>query len=296
MPTLRLGTRQSALAMWQAQYVKLMLDAVAPEVTVEIVPVVTIGDTDMRPFDQLGGRGVFVKELEAALLAGEIDCAVHSAKDLALEMPDGLRIAAYPVRERASDTLVGAPSLEGLPEAATVATGSVRRTAILAHLRPDISAVPIRGNVGTRLERYAELGCAATLLATAGLRRLGLPESIGAELDVATFVPEAGQGAIAVQVASGAGHVETVAALDDARVRQAIEIERAVALHFGGSCMTPVGVHVDAENSTAHWFIGTTDKAAPTTGAMTLSVESEAQSLTEKIVSRIVSVGATVTQ
>ena len=235
---MRVGTRGSALALAQAQAV---MDALGGG---ELVVIATAGDRDReRRFDQIGsGRGVFTREIEAALLAGRIDAAVHSAKDLTGDMPDGLVIGAIPERADPRDACCGPyAALDELPPGCRVGTSSARRAGLLAELRPDVQVVPLRGNVDTRLRKLDAGEADAIILAAAGLDRLGLSHRIGFHLDPQVFVPEAGQGALAVQVR--AGEEARVAGLDHQPSRRAVEAERATAAELGGGCTVPVAAH-----------------------------------------------------
>jgi hydroxymethylbilane synthase len=235
---IRVGTRRSALALAQARLVAAELE------DAQLVEIDTAGDRrrDLR-FEQIGdGRGVFTREIERALLAGEIDVAVHSAKDLTGDMPDGLVIGAIPPREDARDACCGPfDSLAELPSGARVGTSSARRGGLLAQLRPDLQVVPLRGNVDTRLRKLDDGEADAIVLAAAGLLRLGLGARIAFLFDPAEFVPEAGQGALAVQVRAGEEHL--VATLDDPPSRELVEAERARVAELGGGCTVPVAAH-----------------------------------------------------
>jgi len=236
---IRLGTRGSKLALAQTRLVADALDEV------EIVPIATAGDRDTRAgrFDQIGdGRGVFTREIERALLAGEVDAAVHSAKDLTGEMPPGLVVSALLERDDPRDAVCGPfASLDEIPDGARVGTSSARRGALLHELRPGLAVVPLRGNVDTRLRKLDAGEADAIVLAAAGLRRLGLAERIAFLLDPEVFVPEAGQGAIAVQVCEG--DEALVSALDHAPTRRAVEAEREFAQSVGGGCSAPVAAY-----------------------------------------------------
>jgi hydroxymethylbilane synthase len=236
---IRLGTRGSKLALAQTRLVADALDEV------EIVPIATAGDRDTRAgrFDQIGdGRGVFTREIERALLAGEVDAAVHSAKDLTGDMPPGLVVAALLERDDPRDAVCGPfASLDEIPDGARVGTSSARRSARLRELRPGVEVVPLRGNVDTRLRKLDEGEADAIVLAAAGLRRLGLADRIAFLLDPEVFVPEAGQGAIAVQVRRG--EEALVSALDHAPTRRAVEAEREWAAGVGGGCSVPVAAY-----------------------------------------------------
>lgn len=238
--TLRIATRGSALARWQAERIASLLGGDA-----ELVVVDTLGDRDgTTSLDRLGGRGIFVKEVQAAVLEGRADLAVHSAKDLPsnpeLGAP-GLVLACVPERGDARDALVGA-TLAGLAPGAPVATGSARRRALLADLRPDLTFVDVRGNIGTRLGKVPTGG--ALVVAVAALHRLGLGGRVAEALPAEVFVPMVGQGALAVECRAGdATVIGRLAALEHPASRRAVEAERAWLATLGGSCDLPAGAH-----------------------------------------------------
>lgn len=242
---LRLGSRGSRLALTQAERAAEALRR--PGLEIALVPITTAGDRDRtRPFGELGGRGVFVKELEEALLAGRIDVAVHSAKDMTASDPDGLAVGAYTVREDPRDALCGASALRpGL----RVGTASARRRAQLLALEPALVIEPLRGNIDTRLRKQAERGLGAIVLAAAGLDRLGLAGEIGYRFAPEEVLPEAGQGALALQVRAGEEHL--VAAADDRETRRRVEAERRCVAVIGGGCLAPVAAHHDGSALTA---------------------------------------------
>jgi hydroxymethylbilane synthase len=213
------------------------------DVDVELVFVDTTGDRRQDvPLHQIGGQGVFVKEVQRAVLEGIADVAVHSAKDLPSDPADGLTIAAFCERRDPRDALVGR-RLDELARGATVATGSVRRRAQLAHLRPDLTFVELRGNIHTRLSKLPVDG--ALVMAVAALEVLDLTEHIAERLDVETMVPAVGQGCVAVECrADDDTTAELLAAVDDARTRRAVEVERAYLAELGAGCSLPVGAHV----------------------------------------------------
>ena len=234
--TVRIATRGSALARWQAEHVASILgDA-------ELVVVETIGDRDKATsLSQLGGTGIFVKEVQAAVLDGRADIAVHSAKDLpsnpALATP-GLVIGAVPLRADVRDALVGA-SLADLPPGGVVATGSARRRALLADLRPDLTFEDLRGNIDTRLAKASST--TAVVVAHAALVRLGLTDRVAEVFSPEVVVPQVGQGALAIECR--AGEESLVAALEDGDSRRAVDAERAWLATIGGGCDLPVGAH-----------------------------------------------------
>ena len=242
---LRIGTRGSALARWQADHVAGLIRALGVQVTIEIIQ--TSGDLDARsPFAQMADKGVFVKELEQALLERRIDLAVHSLKDLPTTLPAGLALACVPEREDPRDALISRDhlSLEALPAGARVATGSLRRGAQILALRPDLALVPLRGNVPTRIEKIRRGEADATLLAVAGLRRLGLEREIAQILPVDWLTPPMGQGALALEARDGE-RAALWAALEHAPTRLAVEAERRFLARVGGGCRTPVGILVE---------------------------------------------------
>jgi hydroxymethylbilane synthase len=242
---IRLGTRGSKLALWQAAWTARALAALPRGPEVEVVVVKTKGDavTD-RPLDEVGGTGVFVKELEEALLSGGIDLAVHSLKDLETRMPAGIALAAVTARAPVEDCLVsGRPvTLASLPRGARVATGSPRRKALLRDRRPDLVFEPIRGNVPTRVERVVGGAADATVLARAGLVRLEMTAHVREVLDPKEFPPAPGQGALGIQCREGDGDLRSVLALlDDAASRAATTAERAFLRTLGSGCHLAAG-------------------------------------------------------
>ncbi len=248
---LRAATRGSALALWQTRHVGVLV-AEASGVAVEPVVVETTGDRRQDlPIWEIGGRGVFVKEVQGAVLDGRADFAVHSAKDLPSSSTPGLVIAAVPSRADAQDALVGS-TLEALPVGGLVATGSVRRRAQLAWLRPDLTFTGLRGNVGTRLAKAS--GFAAIVMAAAALDRLGHGGRTVSVLDCSLMVPQVGQGALAVEAREGASDVLSVlGAIEHAPSRLAVDAERAYLAEMGGGCDLPVGAHAGiGEDASIH--------------------------------------------
>lgn len=250
MPTLRVATRGSALALWQAEHVVALLRAAAPALGVELDVAVEVVQTqgDRRrdvPIWQLGGKGVFAKEIQAALLDGRADIAVHSAKDLPSTTPDGLVIAAVPERGDARDALVGA-ALAGLPTGGLVATGSLRRRAQLAHARPDLRFEGLRGNMDTRVARADAEDVDAVVVAGIALDRLGLGDRIAERLDVDVMVPQVAQGALAVECRSGDDATrELLAAIEHGPSRREVDAERGFLAELGGDCSLPAAAHAE---------------------------------------------------
>jgi hydroxymethylbilane synthase len=235
----RIGSRGSRLALTQAELAAARIREAGHTVT--LVPITTTGDRDRsRPFGQIGERGVFVKELEEALLGNRVDVAVHSAKDMTSTDADGLAVGAYLPRDDPRDALVGTGAIR---PGMRIGTASVRRKAQLLALEPSLSVEPLRGNIDTRLRKARERGLDALVLAACGLDRLGLGGEIGLRLPTGTMLPETGQGALALQVR--AGEEELVAHADDAPTRRQVEAERACAATIGAGCLAPVAAHHD---------------------------------------------------
>jgi len=240
--TLRLATRESPLARWQAEHTASLLRAAHPGLEVELVPMTTEGDrrTDL-PLAEIGGKGVFVKEVSAAVLEGRADVAVHSAKDLPAQTAAGLVLAAVPARGDARDALVGC-RLQDLPTDGVVATGSARRRAQLARLRPDLRFQDLRGNMATRLARAAEVD--AVVVAAVALERLGLSDQLTEVLPVGLMVPQVGQGALALECrAADTATRDLLVALEDPADRRRVDAERAFLAELGGDCTLPAGAH-----------------------------------------------------
>ena len=242
---LRVGSRGSRLALTQAERAAEALRR--PGVEIALVPITTAGDRDRtKPFGEIGSRGVFVKELEEALLEGRIDVAVHSAKDMTSSDRDGLVVGAYTEREDPRDALCGSDAIR---PGMRIGTASARRRAQLLALEPTLSVEPLRGNIDTRLRKRGERGLDAVMLAACGLDRLGLAAEIGVRLDPEQMLPEAGQGALALQVR--AEEEELVARVDDPETRFRVEAERACVALVGGGCLAPVAAHHDGVTLTA---------------------------------------------
>ena len=247
-PALRIGSRGSPLALVQARAVQSRLAATGLDAArIEIKVIRTTGDVVRdRPLAEAGGKGLFTKEIEAALIAGEIDLAVHSAKDVPTVLPPGLVLAGFLPREDPRDAFVSrkAKTLRELPSGALIGTASPRRQALLKRLRPDAAVVTLRGNVETRLQKLEAGEIDATLLAVAGLRRLGLLSAATAILEPEEFLPAVGQGAIAIETRADDARTRMLAAkLDDPDTAIALAAERAFLAVLDGSCRTPIGGH-----------------------------------------------------
>ena len=241
---IRIGSRGSRLALTQAE---LAADRLRGEgVEIALVPITTAGDKDRtKPFGEIGSRGVFVKEIEEALLAGRIDVAVHSAKDMTSSDTEGLVVGAYLEREDPRDALCGASEVR---PGMRIGTASIRRKAQLLALEPELSIEPLRGNIDTRLRKRGERGLDAVVLAACGLDRLGLSEEIGRRFEPDELLPEAGQGALALQVR--VGEEELVRTVDHGETRRRVEAERRCLAAVGGGCLAPVAAHHDGSTLT----------------------------------------------
>jgi hydroxymethylbilane synthase len=245
MMNLRIGSRGSQLALWQANHIAALLRGQEHSVEIEIIK--TTGDRLQEvSFAQVGSKGMFTKEIEEALADGRVDLAVHSLKDLPTELAEPFALAATPPRVDPRDVFVSAKyaNLAALPQGARVGTSSQRRRAQLKALRPDIEAVEFRGNVDTRLRKLAEGQVDAILLAAAGLDRLEKAEWVRERLEPKEFCPAAGQGALGIETRQNdAATIAAVAFLDDAETRFAVSVERAALAALGGGCQVPIGVH-----------------------------------------------------
>lgn len=245
-----IGTRASKLALWQAHHVAALIEAQHPGVTVTLQHIVTSGDKIQDvPLAKIGGKGLFTKELENAMLAGEIDLAVHSLKDMPVELPEGLTLAAITERENPGDALVSPRygAIDKLPPGAKVGTSSLRRKAQLQRYRPDIVIRELRGNVDTRLKKLETEDLDAIVLAVAGLKRLDLGERITEILSHEVCLPAVGQGALAIETREDDSEVRALLAfLNDKETCQAVTAERAFLKVVEGGCQVPVGVHAKA--------------------------------------------------
>ena len=244
---LRLGTRGSRLALAQAEQAADAIRLVHPNIGIALVPISTTGDLNRRqPFAEIGARGIFVKELEEALLAGRIDVAVHSAKDLTTTDTPETIIGAYLPRNDPRDALCGASTLK---PGMRIGTASARRKALLLSLEPDLVIEPLRGNIDTRLQKRRERKLDAIVLAACGLDRLGMSSEIGRRFPTTEFLPEAGQGTIALQINSIGN--ELVSMVDDVSTRLRVESERACIARLGAGCSAPVAAYHDGKELTA---------------------------------------------
>lgn len=255
---IRIATRASNLAVWQAEWVQQQLQAAHPGLTVELVRIKTRGDRFLQaPLSEIGGKGWFVKELEAALQEDRADIAVHSMKDVPVSFPDGLMLSVICERGDPTDALVirgdlAATDLASLPRGGHVGTASLRRATQVRALRPDLTTSPVRGNVETRLRKLDSGEFDAIVLATAGLQRLGLEERISARLQPPEFLPAGGQGAVGIECRSDDARIrEWLAPLEHALTSRCVRAERAVSARLGGNCSVPLAAYaVEAAGGT----------------------------------------------
>jgi hydroxymethylbilane synthase len=270
-----IGTRGSELALWQANYIRHALLARCNGLEVALDVIRTTGDKALeRPLHAMLDKGLFTRQIEQALLDGRVDLAVHSLKDLPTQLPAGLDIPAVTAREDPADVLVAKEgrSLGDLPPGAAVLTGSLRRRAQLLHLRPDLEVLPVRGNVPTRLRKLAESNAAATIMARAGLVRLGLDGHITERLAPAEFLPACGQGALALEARSDDAAVgNLLAPLNDPDTRQAVSAERAFLAELEGGCHVPLGAYARIADNGAH--LGITGMVASLDGVRMVRAE-----------------------
>jgi hydroxymethylbilane synthase len=243
-PPVIIGTRGSQLALWQAEWVRRALRERFGGTEVELLVIKTQGDKILDvPLAQVGGKGLFVKEIEEALLDGRVDVAVHSMKDLPAEIPAGLAVGAVPEREIATDAFIARDGrgLRETPSGGAVGTGSLRRAAQLRHLRPDLQIVPLRGNLDTRLRKLDTENLAAVVLAAAGVNRLGLAQRITEHLPPDVMLPAVGQGALCIEIRERDARIRSmVAALDHPATRTAVDGERAFLRRLEGGCQVPI--------------------------------------------------------
>ncbi|WP_373991449.1 hydroxymethylbilane synthase [Duganella sp. BuS-21] len=253
-----IASRESRLAMWQAEHVRERLTILYPHCDVKIVGMTTRGDQILdRTLSKVGGKGLFVKELEVAMAEGRADLAVHSLKDVPMELPEGFALAAVLEREDPRDAFVSNDydALDALPAGAVVGTSSLRRQSLIAARYPHLVIKPLRGNLDTRLGKLDRGDYAAIILAAAGLKRLGLPQRIRALLDPASSLPAAGQGAMAIEIAErddGIDLMAILAPLNHEATAQAVTAERKVSKVFGGSCQVPLAAFATVEGGDMH--------------------------------------------
>ena len=254
MAQLRIGSRGSQLALWQANHIAWRLREKGHEVAIQIIK--TTGDkiTDVA-LAKVGTKGMFTKEIEEALAAGEVDLAVHSLKDLPTELTEGFEIAAITTREHPNDVFLSVKyeSIQDLPQGARVGTSSLRRQAQLMAIRPDFDIHPLRGNVDTRIRKLEEGQYDAIILAAAGLNRLGKTEFVRQVIPTEVMCPAAGQGALGIEIRLGDTRMrELLSFLDDSNARATTQAERALLNQLGGGCQVPIGAHAIVTNGQIH--------------------------------------------
>jgi hydroxymethylbilane synthase len=283
----RIATRRSRLALWQAEHVAARLTSAHPGLVVSLLPIVTEGDRIQdRTLAAVGGKGLFIKELETALLAGDADIAVHSMKDMPAALPPGLMIAAALERADPRDAFISTryTTFDSLPRGARVGTSSLRRQSQLRHARPDLEILVLRGNVETRLRKLDAGEFDATVLATAGLERLGLGTRIRERLSPQQMLPAVGQGVIGIECMGVNGQIRALLApLEHAATRCQLEAERAFAGRLGGSCQSPIAAYAELTGETLNLrgLVGSPDGATifadalsgPTTDAVALGTD-----------------------
>ena len=293
--TIKIGTRGSRLALWQAEFVKSSLAQGSPEIEFEIVVIKTTGDLNLdTALSKVGDKGLFTREIENALLTGEIDLAVHSLKDLPTVQPEGLIIAAVSERERPNDVLISkaAGSIAALPNGARVATGSLRRQSQLLAQRPDVEVAEMRGNIPTRIEKFLASDLDAMILAYAGMHRLGLDEHIRQIIPTSEIIPAVGQGAIAVETRRD-DVTALVAAFNDAETEVCVLAERAFLRSLEGGCQVPIGANAVCSDGGIRLggFIGSLDGSRVILESIAGKCE-DAESLGLELADRCLSLGA----
>jgi len=251
---LKIGTRGSALALTQTRQVAVLLKSQYPRMDIDIVVIRTSGDVlKDAPLAKIGGKGLFIKEIEEALLAGAVDLAVHSMKDLPAELPEKLQIAAVPVREDPRDILISGSGREvaNLPEGARIGTGSLRRIVQLRDWRPDLDIVPIRGNLDTRIRKLEQTELDGIVVAAAGIRRMGWVEKVTQFIPAERMLPAVGQGVLCLETRCGEDDLNAgLAFLEDERTRREVTAERAFLRRLGGGCSLPVAAFAEQEGDT----------------------------------------------
>jgi hydroxymethylbilane synthase len=294
--SLRIGTRGSKLALAQANWVKERLEERYPHLAVELVIIKTTGDKLQDvPLAQVGGKGLFIKEIEEALLAGQVDLAVHSLKDMPALVPERLAIAAVPPREDWRDAFISHnyDTLATIPPKGRVGTGSLRRRVQLLHLRPDLEVVPLRGNVDTRLRKMAEMGLEAIILAAAGLARLGLTHVSRSFLSAKEMLPAVSQGALGLETRAEDGRVrDLIAFLNDPVTHSAVRAERAFLARLEGGCVVPVAglAQIQGDSLTFEALIGDLEGQRLIRGEIT-GERAEADSLGHTLAERLLDQG-----
>ncbi|MCW5584994.1 MAG: hydroxymethylbilane synthase [Chromatiales bacterium] len=294
---IRIATRKSPLAMWQAEHVAEMLRQAHDGLTVEILGMSTEGDKILdTPLAKIGGKGLFVKELEQRMLAGDADIAVHSMKDVPVDLPDGLHLSVILEREDPRDAFVSNhhASLVALPEGARVGTSSLRRQCQLADRRPDLQIIPLRGNVNTRLRKLDEEAYDAIILASAGLLRLGLGERIRSFIPTGESLPAIGQGAIGIECRAEDARInDLLAPLHHEPTASCVRAERAMNHRLQGGCQVPIGGHATLHDGEIHLrgLVGTID-GSEVIRAETRGAQADAEQLGQSVAEELLAHGA----
>ena len=294
---LRIGTRGSQLALWQANWVRQTIESQHPQLSVEIRIIKTRGDKILDvPLAKVGGKGLFVKEIEEALRTGDIDIAVHSMKDMPGDIPAGLCIGAVPERENPFDVLISRERLclNNLRHGACIGTSSLRRSAQLLHARPDLNIIPLRGNLDTRLKKLDGSDLDGIILAAAGVRRLGLEDRITEYFDDDLLLPAAGQGALCIEMrGDDALAAAAVSGLDHAATRQVVLGERAFLHRLEGGCQVPIAAHgkIDGATICLHGLVASTDGKCIIRDSLS-GPEKQAESMGIQLAERLLSNGA----
>jgi hydroxymethylbilane synthase len=256
MNVIKIGTRGSPLAVWQAEWVRDRLLALYPQYKTELVKIKTTGDKILDvPLAKVGGKGLFVKEIETALLEGQIDLAVHSMKDMPAEIPPGLCIGVVPERENPLDIVItrNGDAFEDLPQGANLGSSSLRRGAQVRHVRPDITVQPLRGNLDTRIRKLETEGLDAIILAAAGVKRLGMESRVTEYLSEDIMLPAIGQGALSIEVREDDNTIrDLIAPIDHRETRLAVESERAFLSRLEGGCQVPIAAHAKIDGDQVH--------------------------------------------
>lgn len=295
MEKVKIGTRGSQLALYQANAVAAFLGSTGKEIEPEIVKIKTTGDKVLdSPLSKIGDKGLFTREIERALLDGEIDCAVHSLKDLPTELPDGLEIIAFSEREDVRDALIAQDGMKllELPKGSTVATGSLRRRSQLMNLRSDLNLVDIRGNLNTRLRKLEEEGYAGMMLAYAGIKRLGMADKVTEILPPSTMVPAVGQGIIAVEARQGDGRIkELMRGYNSPASQSAALAERAFLRKLEGGCQVPIGVYTSSRDKTLSGMVASLDGETLIKDTVVLN-ETDPEKAGLELAERLLSLGA----
>lgn len=291
MTTLRIATRNSPLALWQARFVAEQLQQADPACECELVPMTTTGDRWLEGrLSSQGGKGLFVKELEAALLESRADLAVHSLKDVPMQLPPGLVLGAFLSRHNPADALIGASGLEELPQGAVVGTASQRRSMLLLQQRPDLQLKLLRGNVNTRLAKLDAGEYQAIILAASGMERLGFSDRIGSCMPTEQMIPAPGQGILAIETrAEDQALLQRLQSLNDAQAESAARAERALSRALGGSCALPLAGYctVHTDHLQLHAALGMPDGSEVVSASQQASVQERPETLGESVAEQL---------